>query len=306
MKKILFLLLLSMAGFSGSKACDICGCGVGGYYIGILPDFSQKIMGLRYRYSSLKTHIGAGGMQTYLTSEETYRTVEWWGGWNIGKRFRLMATIPYSFNERENQSVVKQKNGLGDISLTGFYRLINAKKMIGKKLLVQSMFVGAGIKLPTGKYNPADKTNTNQDANLFQLGTASVDYTLNMMYDVRIQDIGLNLNSSYKINSNNKYDYRYGNKLSANMQLYYKYRLKKKCQLSPNAGLLYEYASKDTDRKFKVDISGGRLLYAGVGLEAAYKKIALGMNWQKPLSQDLANGTVKAGNRAMLHLAYAF
>ncbi len=263
-------------------------------------------MGLRYRYNSLRTHIGAGGMQTYLTSSERYNTLELWGGWNIGKRFRIMATIPYGFNERINQGIAKQKNGLGDISLSGFYQLINSKKMIAKKLLVQTLFIGGGIKLPTGKYNAADKSNTNENANLFQLGTASFDYTLNAMYDIRLQDIGLNINASYKMNTANKYDYNYGNKLSAGTQLYYKYRIKKKLLLAPNAGLLYEHAAKDIDRKFNVDISGGRILNASLGLETMFKRIAVGANWQTPLSQNLASGFVKANNRCMLHVSFSF
>ncbi|MFT3909221.1 MAG: transporter [Ferruginibacter sp.] len=306
MKKLITLLIITSMLISKTKACDICGCGVGSYYIGILSDFSKKIMGLRYRYNSLRTHIGAGGMQTYLTSSEHYNTLELWGGWNIGKRFRIMATIPYGFNERINQGITKEKNGLGDISVSGFYQLINSKKTINKKLLVQSLFIGGGIKLPTGKYNAADKANTSENANLFQLGTASVDYTLNAMYDVRLQDIGLNINASYKMNTANKYDYNYGNKLSVGTQLYYKYRIKNKLLLAPNAGLLFENAAKDIDRKFDVDISGGRILCGSIGLETGFRKIAIGANWQTPLSQNLANGFVKAGNRCMLHVSFSF
>lgn len=44
------------------------------------------------------------------------------------------------------------------------------------------------------------------------------------MYDVRLMDAGINTNVSYKINTTNKYDYRYGNKLSANIPACYKFR----------------------------------------------------------------------------------
>lgn len=307
MKKIFTILLIAIIlPFQKTQACDICGCGVGSYYIGILPEFSRKIMGLRYRYSSLRTHIGAGGTVTYLTSDEAYNTLEWWGGWNIGKKFRVMATVPYSFNQRTNQGVAKEKNGLGDINVSAFYQLINSKRMFKKNLLVQSLFIGGGIKLPVGKYNPADKENADQNANLFQLGTASVDYNVNLMYDIRLKDIGLNINASYKMNTANKYDYNYGNKLSANAQVYYKYRINKKILLAPNAGVLYENAAKDIDRKFKVDISGGKICFGSLGLETAFKKIAIGANWQTPLSQNLANGFVKANNKAMVHVSFSF
>ena len=184
------------------NACDICGCGVGGYYIGILPEFNKHVFGLRYRLNSLKTHIGAGGNATYLTTEEKYQTIELWGGWNIGKKFRLMVAVPYAFDKRINQGISKTKNGIGDISVNGYYQLFNNRKTVhADKSLVQTLWVGGGIKLPTGKYVDADKQNTSQNANLFQLGTGSTDFTLNAMYDIRLQNAGLNISASYKINT---------------------------------------------------------------------------------------------------------
>jgi len=296
-----------MALFLSAKtdACDICGCGVGGYYIGVLPEFHKHIFGLRYRYNSLKTHIGAGGSTTYLTASERYQTAELWGAWNLGKKFRIMASVPYAYNERENQGVNRSKNGIGDISVNGYYQVFNDKRTVfTKKLLVQTFWIGGGIKLPTGKYASADKQSTANNANLFQLGTASYDFLLHAMYDLRIQDAGLNVSASYKMNTANKYDYSYGNKFSAATQLYYKWRIKNKFTIAPNAGVSYENSKKDIDSKIVADISGGRLLLGTLGFETTFKKIALGANWQTPLTQNLANGTVKANNRMMLHVSF--
>lgn len=305
MKKI-FAVIIFLCSAGYSIACDICGCGVGSSYIGILPEFHSKIFGVRYRYSSLLTHIGLDGVNTYLTSREHYRTAELWGGWNITPRIRLMATIPVNFNERINQGERFTKSGIGDISVSGFYQLINSRKTLhNDKLLVQSLLLGAGVKLPTGKYNPADKSNTNDNANLFQLGTGSVDFMLNAMYDVRLQDAGINMMASYKINTTNKYDYAYGNKLNLSTQAYYKFRIKQKVVLAPNAGVLYETARKDMDGYYAADISGGNILMGTIGVETGFKKIAIGANWQTPFSQNLANGFVKAGNRVMVHVAFA-
>ncbi len=304
MKKIVFI--LSMIFIMGqANACDICGCGVGSNYIGILPEFNRHIMGIRYRYNALQTHIGSGGAITYLTTKEVYRTAELWGGWNLGKNFRVMASIPYSFNERVNQGNTNSKNGIGDVSVSGYYQLVNNKHPVGaSKLLVQSLWIGAGVKLPTGKYNPADKTSLTQNTNLFQLGTASTDFTLNTMYDIRLQDAGINVAASYKLNTTNKYDYAYGNKASINAQAYYKCRINNKVMIAPNAGVLYENSKKDVDGEIPVDISGGNVLSGTAGLEVSFRKITLGGNFQKPLSQDLARGIVKSGNRAMIHLSF--
>lgn len=304
MKKI-SVLIISLFFIAETNACDICGCGVGSYYIGILPEFHKHIFGIRYRYNSLKTHIGAGGSSTYLTTVERYHTAELWGAWNIGQKFRIMAAVPYAFNERDNQGVVKSKNGIGDISINGYYRLLNSKRAVfSEKLMVHTLWIGAGIKLPTGKYIPADKHNTSQNTNLFQLGTASYDFLLHAMYDVRIQDAGLNISASYKMNTANKQDYNYGNKLNTAAQLYYKLRVKNKFTIAPNAGLAYENSKQDIDNKIMVDVSGGNLLLGTLGVETTFKKLSLGANWQTPLSQNLANGFVKANNRMMVHVSF--
>ncbi len=290
--------------FQCATACDICGCGVGNSYIGILPDFSKQIIGIRYRFNSLISHLGKDGASTYLTTDEMYKTIELWGGWNISDNVRLMASIPYSLNEQINQGLSRSKDGIGDASVSAFYQLINSRKTFGTNLFIQSLWLGGGIKLPTGKYNPKDKSVIAENANLFQLGTGSTDFSLNAMYDLRVQDIGINLTANYKMNTTNQYAYRYGNKFSTNVQLYYKIRLKKIITIAPNAGLLFETAAKDTDHNLTVDISGGNLSLATLGLETGFRNISIGGNWQTPLAQNLAEGIIKANNRFMVHLAF--
>lgn len=305
MKKIILLLIVFCTTGSVSNACDICGCGVGSGYIGILPDFNTKIIGLRYRFSSIRTHVGIGGSSSYLTTSERYHTTELWSAFRLSKKFRLMFTVPYNFNDKANSSGYHEKNGWGDANIQGFYNLLNSRQAAGKnKLLVQSLWLGGGIKLPTGKYEPSNKQNSN-DANVFQLGTGSVDVSLNAMYDIRLQDLGLNINSSYKINFRNRHDYTYGNKFSLNAQLYHKFRLGHYCSIAPNAGLGLEYAAKDSDRGFKMDVSGGNMTTGIIGAEISYRSIVAGFNFQQPIRQNLANGMVRAGNKAMAHIAFA-
>ncbi|MFC4262853.1 transporter [Ferruginibacter yonginensis] len=303
-KIIKWILIVMLALPNITKACDICGCGAGNAYIGVLPDFKKKIIGLRYRYNNVRTHIGLGGATTYLTTNESYKVAEVWAGWNIGKKFRLMASLPYNFNERNTATNKAQKNGLGDIILSGYYQLLNKRTpVMGTKLLVQSLWVGAGIKAPTGKYETADKNGRNQNANLFQLGTASTDFLIQTMYDVRLNDVGLNISANYKMNTNNKYDYNYGNKLSINGQLYYKFNINNKCTLAPNLGVQWEQSQKDIDNKTLVDLSGGRLLTGTFGVETSFKALSMGANFQPVLQQNLASGFVQAGNRGMVHVA---
>ncbi|MGJ7032605.1 transporter [Niabella hirudinis] len=303
--KVVLSFLISGLIPRSSMACDICGCGVGNDYIGILPDFHKHIFGIRYRHNALWSHLGVGGQKTYLTSSEYYNTAEAWGGWNITQKFRVMAAVPYSMNRRSNEDGTRTKSGMGDVSLSAFYQVINKRQPAGNKLLVQSLWLGGGVKLATGAYNPSDRNTAGESANLFQLGSGSTDFSLNGMYDLRVQDAGINLGAYYKINTANRYQYRYGDKLNLNAQAYYKFRIAGQLMLAPNAGVQYEYAKTDIDNDVLVTVSGGNLLMGTAGVETAYKKIAIGANFQTPFSQNLANGIVRANDRVMLHLSVA-
>jgi len=304
-KKIVLSIVLAATAI-GAAACDICGSGVGSNYIGLLPEFNKKIIGLRYRHNTLTTHIGAGGQSSYLTTHETYQTAELWGAWSIGSRFRVMGSVPVNFNHKKNSEASNRRDGLGDVSLQGYYKMFDKRSSLGKNLLSQSLWMGAGVKLPTGKYEAPSKEPGVNDPNIFQLGTGSTDFSVNAMYDIRLMDFGVNTTLNYKLNTENSEGYRYGNKFSANLQAYYKFRIKDNLTVAPNAGALLEAAERDHDNGFRTDVSGGHSICGTMGFEVSFKRIAIGASAYHPLSQDLANGSVKAGDRAMLHVSLLF
>lgn len=77
-RKITLSFFVTLITFSTATSCDICGCGNNGIYIGILPAFQSSLVGVRYKQNSLKSHIGNNGIDTYLTSKESYSTIEIW------------------------------------------------------------------------------------------------------------------------------------------------------------------------------------------------------------------------------------
>ncbi|WP_270089726.1 transporter [Sphingobacterium sp. SYP-B4668] len=314
-KKIILSILSVVALFANmpvSVACDVCGCGVGSYYLGILPDFNKRFAGLRYQQNRIQTHLGPNGIRTPNSTNETYRTMELWGAWSFGERWRAMAIIPYSFNERtigNNSLETGKKNGLGDIVVMGHYKLLDDVRTTGtNKLLMQSLWVGAGIKTPTGEYDTSEQSSAEMGApNNFQLGTASTDFMINAAYDIRLMDAGLNVNATYKINTENKHDYRYANKLTINALAYYKFNIKNKVRISPNAGVLYETQPKDVlYNRFDVTQSGGHSTMGIAGVEINVGAISIGGNFQTPINQNLADGRIKAENRFMTHVSFSF
>lgn len=310
-RKHIILAAVLLAGTAiETKACDICGCGAGSYYIGILPEFNAKILGLRYRSSNLITHLNPEGQRTYLTTDERYYTTEFWGGWTIKDRYRIMASVPVALNIKDNETDRESKTGLSDVAVQAFYRLLRSKLTVGNsknaRLLVQDLWIGAGIKAPAGKYNPADKSATSATTNLFQLGTGSWDFMFTGMYDIRLQDLGFNATASYKLNTANRYDYYYGNRFSGSAQLYHKFRFDNKFMIAPNVGFNIESSRKDMDGTTEIRATGGQLMFATIGAEMNFEKFSIGGNWQPVMHQQLGEGAVKAGNRAMLHLSFLF
>lgn len=308
MKKISIILLLLTA-FLSSKACDICGCGVGSYYIGLLPEFNKRFVGLRYQYSAVTTQLDINGNRTALTSDERYRSTEIWGAWNLGNRWRIMAIVPYNFNEKYNEGTetFSKKNGLGDIVLNAYFKIFEHTATANDKLIAQSLWAGVGIKGPTGSYDLKEQTAAaGSSPNIFQLGTGSTDLLMNLRYDIRMQDFGVNANATYKFNTENADDYRYGNKLSGNLAAYYKISMGMDKRIVPNVGLSYDHQAKDETLQHRIDETGGHILNAVLGVETSFKAVSLGFTFQAPMSQNLGMGRIHAGQKGLAHVSFAF
>lgn len=301
MKKYIFIIPFFLF-INNTIACDICGCGVGNYYIGLLPQFSKSFIGLRYQFSSFHTTT-TGNTSQY--SKELFETIEVWGGFNIGKHWQVIAIVPINIIHQITDDGTLHHSGLGDIAVMGNYKLFShVSSTAGKKIIAQTIWIGAGVKAPTGKFNIAvNEPNLAALANT-EVGSGSTDFILNANYIVIINRWGLSTNLQYKINNTNRYNYYFGNKLSAGSTAYYTFS-GPRITITPNAGLLYTQNQSNKLNQSKIADSDGYLLSSLIGTALNYKKISFGCNIQIPLSQRFANGQTNTKIKAMFHISFS-
>jgi hypothetical protein len=301
MKK-LFLVLLVIIFIFKSNACEICGCGVNNFYIGILPQFNHKFFGARYHFNSFKTRLHSDRTQY---SKEFYQTLELWGGWNLGKRVQVLAFVPFNHNYQNSDEGITKMSGLSDIVTLVNYKILDVNSVNSKdRMFSQQLWIGGGIKFSTGKFAiDADDPDVASAANM-QLGSGSTDFLFNAMYNVRIDKVGINTTATYKLNSTNKDQYKFGNKFLASSFVYYPLAVSKTV-ISPNVGVLYEKTYASELHSSKVDLTGGSILQGSAGLEMAFGKIAIGVNAQLPLAQNFAENQTTQKLRGMAHVSFA-
>ena len=302
MRKYLIAIILLLTLVQPSSACEICGCGVGNYYIGILPQFKSHFIGLRYQYNKFNTRLASDASQY---SNDFYQSIELWTGWNIGKKFQLLALVPVNFNHQESDEGITSLKGLGDAMVVMNYKLFatNSKTNSGKNIS-RELWFGAGLKLPTGKFE-IDPNNPDvaSEANM-QLGSGTTDILLNGMYNVRVGKIAVTTQANYKINGMNEDEYRFGNKFSASSFISYGLSAKK-TTITPNFGLLFENTMESKLQSSKVGLTGGSLLQGALGVEFGFNKIAVGINTQLPVAQNFAEDQTKQKIKGMAHVTFA-
>lgn len=300
MKKI--ILLFAILYSFNAKACDVCGCGNGSSFFGILPQSHFKFGGIRYQSKTFESHFSSKVLKT----EENFQSIEPWLRLYPIKKTQLILMGAWQSNVQTilKSGDEKKLSGLGDVSALAHYNVINTFFDTTAHTLDHVWLLGGGIKLPTGKYTYSLNADQVSNAN-FQLGTGSFDYLLNSIYTIRKNNIGLNLDLSYKINGTNKNNYKFANKSRAIVNGFAQIMIGD-FTLLPNVGVLGEYAKNDKQNGIDNQFSGGYMTTAMLGSEMYYKRITAGFSLQKPIKQNLSNSELKLKNSFMCHVTLLF
>jgi len=280
--------------------CDTCGCGGNGGSMGFGTGLNNNFIGLRYIGQRYRSRDGIFDNSPWI--DEDFNTMQLWSQLPIGNRFVVNAVLPYQFHTRTFSDTSEQNiNGLGDATLLAYYQVLKQTPdsivAIGPEHTLQ---LGGGIKLPTGNF---DQQNLEGSVNpSFQLGTGSWDYLVGANYGITYRNWGLSIMVNYTFKTENSANYQFGNQLNYGVNTYKTYYFGNDFALTPQIGLGGEYFDKNKEYGLIVNDTGGSALFGKLGVEANYRKYALGITAMPPLTQDLNNGKVEVKNRFSIYM----
>jgi len=291
MKKFSILLIIAGLFYLPAHACDICGCGVSNYNPFLFPHLSRSYVSLSYIHRSYRTasHTAEG--------EQDYTTMMLAAQYSLTKRIQLLTMLQFGVNNYISDGTKRKLNGLGDASI--MFNYTAWEKMT--KICRQTFVLGGGFKLPSGKYQAAKSSAIEE--NIFQLGTGSTDFIFNTSYRASFRKWMVSVAGTYKYNTQNKDDYRFGDVLTSGTTLAYKQEFDG-ISLMPYLAVTNEWQYRDADNHVLQNASGGNVLYTGAGIDVNTKKLAAGFNYQFAASQNLAGGVLQAKPRLTAHISF--
>lgn len=287
--------------------CDLCGC-----YMGLDPNFSMNQVGIRFHSFKffMEGHQSTGtaanpnepqldhGGHGSQSSTEYYNDMELYIRYYFSPKFRILFSIPFSSNEINS----KKLNGVGDARTIVQYQLYNTN-MTGKTNFWQRIFLGGGLKMPTGVYNKTLTYGVVEPH--FQPGTGSFDFLTNALYLAKLEKIGIGWRNDivYTINTTNSNGYRFANRFNLTSRLTYEINTKTFTFL-PHAGVYLETSGYDTQDGKDQDDTGGNVLFGTGGLDVYYDVFSLDFSYQFVLNEKL-NGE-QPGNEYRMYLGLGF
>jgi len=299
MKKYFAIALLVI--FNNVEACDVCGCSLGAFNMGILPNINSHYSGLRYQNAPFYAQINHGNDIEY--SNDLYQRLDWISKIKLSDKIFLNVLIPFSYNQMKGNMHDKIiLSGINDPLVLGYYQLISKEK----NKMAQSLYVGGGLKLPLGKYN-AQNNDVLINPN-FQLGTGSIDFLSSLNYIVKWEKYGANMESSYKYNTTNKQDYRFGNQFNMSVNQFYIFN-KNNFTLMPFVGLYFENAASHTQLEIRQFNTGGKILLGNIGIQTYINKLRIQGIFQPVFFQDFTTDnltTIESKTRFSVDLIYHF
>ncbi|WP_438965663.1 transporter [Flavobacterium sp.] len=277
--------------------CDACGCSASGGSMGFASMLNSNFIGVRYFNQSYKSNDGLYSNSPWYN--ENFNTIQIWTRIPVAKNIQISALLPYHFHNRESATGKQDISGIGDATVLGMYTIYQTKKDSAN--LYHALQLGAGIKIPLGKFDAANNGSVNPS---YQVGTGSWDYLLASEYVIKRKQLGLNSMLNYVIKTENDKNYRFGNQFNYATTLFYLIE-KEAFSLVPQIGVAGEVYEDNYQLNQKVRGTAGDIFMGKLGFEIGKDKFSFGANAMLPINQNLTDGNVKSNYRWSINLNYS-
>lgn len=289
-----FILPLAFLFSTPLLACDVCPCIPGGGMSGIFPQYRKHFAGIRYQYRAFNYPETTG--DPMLHEKLTWHSADLMMRFTYGEKTQFMVSVPMLSGKYEIGKNSFSNKGIGDLSLQANYFLINTNNSGGS--VKQFLSAGAGLKLPTGKYNKEGVSGN------LQTGTGAFDLLAYANYIVRKGSAGVMTDLTFRNPLPNPLDYQLGRRITTNAKLFYWKAFNATNSLVPNISGAWEYAAKDVSKNYYVANTGGNSFIGGVGADYFLNNLSFSFQLQYPLKVN--QQAINPGKRIQGSLIYYF
>ena len=297
-KRILLAVILGFSMFQSSRACDACGCSISGGGLGMLTAYRNNFVGLGWQ--ALSFH----GISLYGNSYKDYfQSFNLTARYHFTNRFKALLIQPYNLNIRYSDEETLSLHGLADTRILGSYTFLrNAKLGKQGELFFE---LGAGAKLPTGKYDPyIHQTNLPEN---FNPGNGSWGLVLQPNAVITHKKAGMIISGNYLFNGRSSTGYHFGNQATTQLLFFREITISEFTKLIPNAGWVSESVMEDKYANDKpVKGTGGQGSFVSTALNLKTSDWMFGLSYSHPITGNYSSGEVKAQGRLSAQLFYNF
>lgn len=284
------------------RACDACGCGIGGGGFGLLSVYRNNFVGLGYGLLPFRSRLSSG---EYTGTEDFFHTVELQLRYEVFPGWRVDAFLPYRHNARRSPDGDETLGGPGDARLGVAYVLAD-NRPLGDQGGSWYWEAGPLISLPTGAYDD-NLLDSRFLPDNFNIGKGAPGYGLQTALIFSTGKFGLALNGRHQRYAKSGTYYRFGAETAAGTQVFGQFSHDPHWKFIPFTGVSYEHtATNRTIDDQPVHATGGTAWLASAGVNVRYDDVTLGLRVNQPFRQDYSNGMAEAGLGGNVQLLFNF
>jgi hypothetical protein len=296
--KITITLLLAMISFH-SISCDVCGGIAAPNTLGLLSGNGYHFIGFRQTWGGFKTRHQEDYSSFVRNTREHFTLSSLNGRWQMNRRINFQVALPFAFNLQQENDDIRSEYGIGDISISSNYLVVNNKNEVKDQTL--NFTTGVRLKLPTGKY----VKNAWETSNLYP-GTGAYDFSINTNLVYSQKSIGMLQENSFTLRTENPVGYKFGNNVFSRLNAFYKKTTKNASLLMPFTGVSYLYTGTDKIQGIDVDqlFNSGHVLNSELGLNILTQKWMFQIRGTYPIFQYIVDGDVTSLGSLELNINY--